>query len=105
MDNVSSAAKSVLEERARQISGEGWGEEHDDEYIKGQLSDAACCYLMAAHKAQGNANSLMNTVFAYLWPWKADWWKPSGRRRNLIKAGALIIAELERMDRAEAKGK
>ena len=30
------------------------------------------------------------------WPWALNWWKPKDRRRDLIRAGALIVAELER---------
>lgn len=33
------------------------------------------------------------------WPWDAKWWKPKNTRRDLVRAGALIVAELERMDR------
>jgi hypothetical protein len=35
-----------------------------------------------------------------LWPWHDDWWKPKDRRRDLIRAAALIVAEIERLDRA-----
>jgi hypothetical protein len=32
------------------------------------------------------------------------WWKPKDRRRDLVRAAALIIAEIERLDRdAEAR--
>lgn len=31
------------------------------------------------------------------------WWKPGAPRRMLIKAAALIVAEIERLDRAAAK--
>jgi hypothetical protein len=34
------------------------------------------------------------------WPWSQDWWKPTNPRRDLVKAGALIAAEIERLDRA-----
>ncbi len=36
------------------------------------------------------------------WPesWASCWFKPKDRRRDLIKAGALILAEIERLDRA-----
>ena len=34
-----------------------------------------------------------------LWPWAAEWWKPKDCRRNLVRAGALILAEIERLDR------
>ena len=39
-----------------------------------------------------------------LWPWLSSWWKPSTNRRDLVKAGALILAEIERLDRAEKVG-
>lgn len=36
-----------------------------------------------------------------LWPWDVRWWKPSpDPERNLVKAGALIAAELDRLARA-----
>ena len=35
-----------------------------------------------------------------LWPWAASWWKPKNRRRDLVRAAALIVAEIERIDRA-----
>jgi hypothetical protein len=38
------------------------------------------------------------------WPWPESWWKPTGDRRNLVKAGALILAEIERIDRAAQQG-
>ncbi|TIM14496.1 MAG: hypothetical protein E5Y67_12520 [Mesorhizobium sp.] len=37
------------------------------------------------------------------WPWDASWWKPTARRRDLVKAGALIAAEIERIDRLAAR--
>lgn len=36
------------------------------------------------------------------WPWDASWWKPSNARRNLVKAAALLISEIKRIDRAAA---
>lgn len=35
------------------------------------------------------------------WPWDKSWWKPKGARRDLIRAAALIVAEIERIDRAD----
>lgn len=32
-------------------------------------------------------------------PWDEKWWKPKNPRRDLVKAGALILAEIERIDR------
>lgn len=96
-DEVSDAAHHVLAERQRQISAEGWTTAHDDQHDCGELASAAACYaaFTAAFPA-GDPSSY--------WPWSKDWWKPSDdKRRNLVKAGALILAEIERLDRA-AKG-
>lgn len=38
------------------------------------------------------------------WPFNQEWWKPTTARHNLVKAGALIAAEIERIDRAAQKG-
>ncbi|HHW2459226.1 TPA: AAA family ATPase [Pseudomonas aeruginosa] len=36
------------------------------------------------------------------WPWDEQWWKPTSARRDLVKACALALAEIERLDRAAA---
>ncbi|EBI7171804.1 hypothetical protein D3Q73_21415 [Salmonella enterica] len=87
-----SAANDVLAERQRQIHTEGWKPEHDDEHVEGQLADAAACYALFATDQR-------RPVPAH-WPWSDDWWKQRGQRRDLVRAGALIIAEIERLDRA-----
>lgn len=92
---LSKAAIDVLTERQRQQSVEGWTPEHDDQYEDGELVDAAACY--------AQDSSLWDCVGEPPcdWPWPDEWWKPSNdMRRNLIKAGALILAEIERRDRA-----
>ena len=38
-----------------------------------------------------------------MWPWTSEWWKPSTRRRMLVKAAALILSEIERLDRAASR--
>lgn len=94
---LSNAARDVLAERARQISAEGWTAEHDDEYTSNELSRAAACYALGNTGHAGRGVSF--------WPWDVSWWRPQGQRRNLIKAGALILAEIERLDRAASKQK
>jgi hypothetical protein len=88
---VSEALADIAAERARQIEVEGWTPEHDDKHGKGELVHAAECYIARAPRT------------AYPpphWPWDRDWWKPKDRRSNLVRAGALIAAEIERLDRA-----
>jgi hypothetical protein len=90
---LTDAARDVLAERQRQIRAEGWTPEHDDAYADEQLARAAVCYALP----QGDYEIPEPPEF---WPWDAAWWKPGDRRRELIKAGALILAEIERLDRS-----
>lgn len=95
---VSSALADVIAERRRQIAVEGWTPEHDDEHGRGEMALAAACY--ARHAIVPPALSDVPAT----WPWGASWWKPGDPRRMLVKAAALILAEIERLDRAAARG-
>ena len=93
----------VLTERQRQQDAEGWTPEHDDAYQAGDLATAASCY---AFHAGNHSRQAPRHLPPPAWPWAKTWWKPTDPRRALVKAGALILAEIERLDRAEAaKGK
>ena len=93
---LSEAARDVLAERERQVTAEGWTPEHDDEHEHGEMSKAASAYAWGSNYplilGAGNPPDC--------WPWDVEWWKPTEPRRDLVKAGALILAEIERMDRA-----
>lgn len=109
-------AAMIVAERLRQTSGEGWTPDHDDEHAGGELATAACCYALPPDMRRwkrvmstGPGVGLADAVELYehvptLWPWKARWWKssPDDRVRELVKAGALIAAEIDRIQRAEA---
>jgi len=84
------AARDVLAERQRQVEQEGWTPAHDDAYVDGQLASAAVAY------AQAYTPYLVPSS----WPWAVEWFKAGDDRRNMVKAGALILAEIERLDRA-----
>jgi hypothetical protein len=87
------ALRDVAAERQRQIEREGWTPEHDDQHNGGELSEAAICYLQGDERwGYGNPHQR--------WPWERAYWKPKDRRSNLVRAGALILAEIERFDRA-----
>lgn len=98
--------EELLKERARQVEVEGWDAKHDNTHGEGDLVSAAACYLTAAQTAL-----LRDDAISYHsqppsgrgpahWPWSSEWWKPSNDpQRNLEKAGALIIAEIERLKR------
>lgn len=91
--------QEIEAERRRQIDEEGWTPEHDDQHTKGQLGLAACMY---AAVASWPRFEFEQSPWWDMWPWDLKWWKPSTPRRNLVKAGALIVAEIERLDRLGA---
>lgn len=103
----------IAAERRRQIEVEGWTPEHDDEHDDMSLAQAALAYTAVA-LADRCERAVMDEFgdfgsipfkFLDLWPksWAAMWFKPKSRRRDLIRAGALILAEIERLDRATEK--
>jgi hypothetical protein len=90
----------ITEERQRQIEKEGWTPEHDDEYVNDELSSAAACYATRMDKREyKNPFDFVPTPKA--WPWEELCWKPTpeDRIKELAKAGALIAAEIDRLQR------
>lgn len=93
--DFSRALLDVRSERDRQWNEEGFGPAQDDAHVGGELAQAAASYALASAYPVPEGRTPM------IWPWSAEWWKPSGdRRRDLVKAGALILAEIDRLDRA-----
>lgn len=90
--------RRVLAERRRQQTVEGWTPEHDDKHRKGEMARAGACYALASC-------GFSETAMKY-WPmsWATRWLKSTTPTRDLEKAGALILAEGERIERAAAKG-
>lgn len=99
---VPQAWLDVQAERSRQITAEGWTPEHDDAHSHGQMARAAACYALAGSSAPNDGTAALLVSLA--WPWDEQWWKPTSARRDLIKACALTLAEIERLDRATAGG-
>ena len=89
----------IAAERERQVAVEGWTQEHDAEHAREELASAAACYAMplkwrpfpVRHGGQA----------PLIWPWSPKWWKPGDRIRELAKAGALIAAEIDRLQRVQ----
>lgn len=115
------AIRDVIAERARQIQDEGWTTEHDDRHVDDSLAIAAACYARPFDKqgtevrtepvdvSGGRGDCPVWRQKSYtvpkVWPksWAPSWWKPKTRRRDLVRAAAMIIAEIERIDRAATK--
>ncbi|EPL3347136.1 hypothetical protein MP294_002834 [Pseudomonas aeruginosa] len=95
---VPQAWLDVQAERRRQVTAEGWTPEHDDAHSHGQMARAAACYALAGSSAPNDGTAALLVSLA--WPWDEQWWKPTTTRRDLVKACALGLAEIERLDRA-----
>lgn len=89
------AMLAILRER-RNHSRKGYDATHDDRHDKGEIAQAAAFYAMASTGR---------------WDYKLYPWtdvpfveaNTNTRRELLVIAGSLIIAEIERLDRAEAR--
>lgn len=82
----------VLRERARQGEERRYGEGRD-------LVDAAVTYALAAAYPE-----LTSHWWRQFWPWRRNLWNPESPRRNLVRAAALLITQIEKLDREEGEG-
>ena len=92
-------------ERRRQVEVEGFDAKHDDATAPDKLALAAAVYAIPDHYRYLSCEGFgteTGSIRKVLWPWDDAWFKPGDRRRELVKAAALIIAEIEAIDRANA---
>ena len=111
-------------ERMRQIAVEHWTPAHDDRHADGSLLITAMMYYRhgaglalpmhcvtvasplgwkayaARRRLEGPSVAVARTV-PIGWPWHARYWKPKTPARDLERAGALCLAEIERQRRAD----
>lgn len=101
---MSIAMIKALEERQRQVNEKGFDAANDDAYAPGVLAAAAESYARAACWTQMRDDEL--PPVPTVWPWHDSTWKPSADpKRNIEKSIALLIAEYERIVRAETASK
>lgn len=95
----------IAVERKRQIEEEGWTPDHDIQHYKGELAEAAAAYaypeMVCIAELDKDAHFRCDILFPDGWAEKR--WKPSpdDRIRELEKAGALIAAEIDRLQAQE----
>jgi len=113
-----SVLEDIRNERARQVNLEGWTIDHDNDHTGEQLAAAAAAYALpellrtyVSVRVEDPPQpsfaidpvSGWGPFYKFIprdWPWAAEWWKPKNRRYDLVRAAALIVAEIERLDRA-----
>jgi hypothetical protein len=92
----------ITQERQRQVEKEGWTHKHDNQHINNELAVAASCYAAPDNIRDYGDEHELNVP--YFWPWHDEWWKPTpdDRIKELVKAGALIAAEVDRLQRIKS---
>lgn len=97
---TSKAIQDVINERQRQIDKKGYTESRDDKYLPGVLNLAGAAYAVSVSFLPDAKRRAQR-----LWPWpdagKYMESSPKEPRSALVKAAALIVAEIERIDRTE----
>lgn len=107
IETPTDGVERIAAERRRQIESEGYTPEHDDRHQSDHsLTRAAECYLAwsdaCANFVAGEEDITAAELVESIWPWRPEEFKPSADPvRNLVKAGALIAAEIDRLTRAE----
>lgn len=96
-----SGAKLIAAERSRQRSrgkgGEAYSLSHDQEHDKGEIARAAAVYAMPPEFRERNQD-LVAVLTPQHWHLKL---RTGDRLRELVKAGALIAAEIDRLQRRQ----
>jgi len=90
---TSEAIELIWTERERQLAL-GYNAAHDDKRPAGALVDAALCHAMTRH---GHNVAIAKK----LWPYASKFTPAPTQKDALIRAAALLLAEIERMLRKE----
>jgi hypothetical protein len=105
--DLGTGVKAIAAERERQLQAEGFTRDGDQQYRHGELARAATAYVQLAAMdlaAGGTRDHIAWHGPAAVWPWAPEWWKPVDARRDLVRAGALIAAQIDLID-SQAVGK
>lgn len=108
-DRTSDILCEIESERIRQIEMERFTVAHDDDHNALELARAAGAYVQHYFERQwlitdavtpeAGLRTYRGDPAPDCWPWDEEYWKPKNPRRDLIRAIALLVAEVERMDR------
>lgn len=117
MSRELTGVEQIAAERQRQIDAEGWTPHHDDRHTQNELAWAATCYAAPAAVVRVFVQQDRDGVgggVGWSEPWPTQyvqdanrgipghvpWRRPTvDRVTELVKAGALIAAEIDRLMR------
>jgi len=104
MEEFKTGIELIAEERQRQIEKEGWSISHDAHHDKCELALAAAVYATPVNYREFKTETInvydeKVAEIPSMWPFEDSWYKPSpeNRVKELVKAGALIAAEIDRL--------
>ncbi|MFL4510803.1 hypothetical protein ACJ6WJ_02545 [Stenotrophomonas maltophilia] len=98
--DLGTGVKAIAAERERQLQAEGFSRICDQQYREGELARAATAYVqLAAMDLQvGSRKHIASQEPPFFWPWAQEWWKPVDARSDLVRAGAMIAAQIDLID-------
>lgn len=88
---VTTGSYMIAMERERQVKDEGYNAEHDQVHKPMTLAKAAVSYILCNDEKK---RRIAKTTY---WPWEDKYYKPRDMKRNLVRAGALVAAAIDRL--------
>lgn len=88
---ATTGAYMIAVERERQVKDEGYNAEHDQVHEPMTLARAAVSYILYNDEKK---RKIAKTTY---WPWEDKYYKPRDMKRNLVRAGALVAAAIDRL--------
>lgn len=92
------AMTKIAIEREKLIMLAGFDSLHDDQQLQSELVMAANSYALNAI-ASDEERTRFEAAAPPAWPLDVDRWQPGDRKQDLIRAAALLVAEIERLNR------
>jgi hypothetical protein len=103
-NHESPGVQLIAAERRRHVTEEGFHPAHDDSTHSTKPDPHGLTHAAEAYAAASNdPGKFPKSGPPQQWPWDHNGWKPASPIRMLVKAGALIAAEIDRRLRAGEK--
>lgn len=101
---IGPGAEMIHAERIRQVVEERRDARQDDLQTAGELGRAAAAYAVP-EAGRNYYRTRLGRMIPSFWPWPDAFWKPTpeDRIRELVKAGALCAAEIDRLTREASR--
>jgi|SRR5690606_29838756 len=97
---MKTAIELITEERKKQIS-KGYTAEHDDTHIAEEIADCAALYALSDDAIDFINEQWGDDMQLHFWRFDLPSYKPTpnNRIKQLTKAAAMLVAEIERLQR------